>query len=226
MWRRSRGVAAEDLQKYLELARISEENIVLYIEFLKRPPGCFRNTFETMSCGWVRQRLNIAAKLHNTKTSFQLWSRGGGIFRVWGCFAAAGPGRLSTYWGNKESKTVQRMFAVVRLKVCHLELKTSWMVQENNLAHNRLAWKEENVCFGMAKSECVCVWSLIQQRCCVTTRAGLLMQEVPEILMDWSNYRDEWWKIPPHCCESASLMSRDRKCVEEDIAAKGGPTRY
>ena len=57
---------------------------------------------------------------------------GGGSVKVWGCFAASGPGRLAVVDGTMNSAAYQKILKEnVRPAVCDLKLKRTWVMQQN-----------------------------------------------------------------------------------------------
>ncbi len=58
---------------------------------------------------------------------------GGGSVMVWGCFAASGPGWLAIIDGTMNSALYQKILTEnVRLPVCDLKLKRTWVMQQDN----------------------------------------------------------------------------------------------
>uniref|UniRef100_A0A9J8AH52 Transposase Tc1-like domain-containing protein n=1 Tax=Cyprinus carpio carpio TaxID=630221 RepID=A0A9J8AH52_CYPCA len=58
---------------------------------------------------------------------------GGGSVMVWGCFAASGPGRLVISDGTMNSALYQKILKKnVRLSVCDLKLKRTWVMEQDN----------------------------------------------------------------------------------------------
>jgi len=57
----------------------------------------------------------------------------GGSVIVWGCFAASGPGLLPVIDGIMNSALYQKILKEnVRLSVCDLKLKQTWLMQQDN----------------------------------------------------------------------------------------------
>ncbi len=76
---------------------------------------------------------------HKSKTAFHKKNiiptvkHGGGTVMVWGCFAASGPGRLAIIDGTMNSALYQKILKEnVRLSVCDLKLKRTWVKQQDN----------------------------------------------------------------------------------------------
>ncbi len=63
---------------------------------------------------------------------------------VWVCFAASGPGRLAIVDGTRNSALSQKILMEnVRLSVCDLKLKRTWvMQQDNDLKHTSKSTSE------------------------------------------------------------------------------------
>ncbi len=58
---------------------------------------------------------------------------GGSSVMVWGCFTASGPGRLAIIDGTMNSALYQKILKEnVRLSVCDLKLKRTWVMQLDN----------------------------------------------------------------------------------------------
>ncbi len=58
---------------------------------------------------------------------------GAGSVMVWGCFAASGPGWLAIIDGTMNSALYQKILKEnVRLSVCDLKLKRTWVMQQDN----------------------------------------------------------------------------------------------
>jgi hypothetical protein len=58
---------------------------------------------------------------------------GGGSIMVWDCFAASGPGQLVIIDGKMNSQVYEDILQEnVRLSVCQLKLKRSWVMQQDN----------------------------------------------------------------------------------------------
>ncbi len=101
-------------------------------------------TFGQIFCGLIQQKLNflegvcpitsgVKPTQHFTKrTSYQV-NHGGGSVMVWGCFAASGPGRLVIIDGTINSALYQKILKEnIRLSVCDLKLKRTWVMQQDN----------------------------------------------------------------------------------------------
>ncbi len=74
---------------------------------------------------------------------------GGGSVMVWGCFAASGPGLLAIIDGTMNSALYQKILKEnVRLSVCDLKLKHTWVMQQDNdpklISKSTSEWLQKN----------------------------------------------------------------------------------
>ncbi len=74
---------------------------------------------------------------------------GGGSVMVWGCFAASGPGLLAIIDGTMNSALYQKILKEnVRLSVCDLKLKHTWVMQQDNdpklISKSTSEWLKKN----------------------------------------------------------------------------------
>ncbi len=77
----------------------------------------------------IWRKTNTAFHKKNIITTVK---HGGGSVVVWGCFAASGPGGLAIIDGTMNSALYKKILKEnVRLSVCDLKLKRTWVMQQD-----------------------------------------------------------------------------------------------
>ncbi|KAK3569666.1 hypothetical protein QTP86_002637 [Hemibagrus guttatus] len=153
---------------------------------------------------------------------------GGGRVMVWGCFAASGPRRLAVINGTMNSAVYQKILKEnVRPSVCDLNLKQTWVLQQDNdpkhtrkstsewLKKNKmktLEWPSQSPDLNPIEM----LWHDLKK--VVHARKPSNVAELQQFC------KDEWAKIPPQRCNR--LIASYRKRLIAVVAAKGGPTSY
>ncbi|KAK3514588.1 hypothetical protein QTP70_021648, partial [Hemibagrus guttatus] len=153
---------------------------------------------------------------------------GGGSVMVWGCFAASGPGRLAVINGTMNSAVYQKILKEnVRPSVCDLNLKRTWVLQQDNdpkhTSKSTSEWLKKN---KMKTLECPSqspdfnpiemLWHDLKK--VVHARKPSNVAELQQFC------KDEWAKIPPQRCNR--LIASYGKHLIAVVAAKGDPTSY
>ncbi|KAK3558102.1 hypothetical protein QTP86_009893 [Hemibagrus guttatus] len=171
---------------------------------------------------------------HKSNTTFQKKNiiptvkYGGGSVMVWGCFAALGPGRLAVINGTMNSAVYQKILKEnVRPSVCDLELKRTWVLQQDNdpkhnskstsewLKKNKmktLEWPSQSPDLNLIEM----LWHDLKK--VVHARKPSNVAELQQFC------KDEWAKIPPQ--RYNRLNASYGKHLIAVVAAKGGPTSY
>ncbi|KAK3550030.1 hypothetical protein QTP86_018655, partial [Hemibagrus guttatus] len=126
---------------------------------------------------------------------------GGGSVMVWGCFAASGPGRLAVITGTMNSAVYQKILKEnVRPSVCVLELKRTWVLQQDN--DPKHTSKSTSECLKKNKMKTL-EWSSQSPD---LNPIEMLWHDLKKVVhaRKPSNVaefcKDEWAKIPPQCC--------------------------
>ncbi|KAK3513152.1 hypothetical protein QTP70_007486 [Hemibagrus guttatus] len=153
---------------------------------------------------------------------------GGGSVMVWGCSAASGPGRLAVINGTMNSAVYQKILKEnVRPSVSDLELKRTWVLQQDNdpkhtskstsewLKKNKmktLEWPSQSPDLNPIEM----LWHDLKK--VVHARKPSNVAELQQFC------KDEWAKIPPQRCNR--LIASYGKHLIAVVAAKCGPTSY
>ncbi len=81
----------------------------------------------------VTSKTNTAFHKKNIFIKIPTVKHGGASVMIWGCFEASGPGRLAIIDGTMNSALYQKILKEnVQLSVCDLNLKRTWVMQQDN----------------------------------------------------------------------------------------------
>ncbi|KAK3568913.1 hypothetical protein QTP86_019559, partial [Hemibagrus guttatus] len=191
-------------------------------------------TFGKILCGLTRQKFELFGRSvshyvwRKSNTAFQkkiitpTVKYGGGSVMVWGCSAASGPGRLAVINGTMNSAVYQKILKEnVRPSVCDLELKRTWVLQQDNdpkhtskstsewLKKNKmktLEWPSQSPDLNPIEM----LWHDLKK--VVHARKPSNVAELQQFC------KDEWAKIPPQRCNR--LIASYGKRLIAVVAAK------
>ncbi len=146
---------------------------------------------------------------------------------VWGCFTASETGRLAIIDGTMNSALYQKILKEnVRLSVCDLKLKRTWvMQQDNDLKHTSkstsewlkknkikvLEWPNQSPDLNLIEM----LWHDLKQS--IHARKPSNVAELKQFC------KEEWAKLHPQRYER--LIDSYRKRLIVVVAAKGGTTQ-
>ncbi len=140
---------------------------------------------------------------------------------VWGCKAASGPGRLAIIDGTMDTLYQIILKENIRLSVCYLKLKHTWvMQQDNDPKHNSKSssdWLKKNKIKVLELpsqspelNPIEMLWHDLKQ--IIHARKPTNVAEIKQLC------EEERAKIPPQRCER--LIGSYRKCLIAVVAAK------
>ncbi|KAK3568277.1 hypothetical protein QTP86_002767 [Hemibagrus guttatus] len=140
----------------------------------------------------------------------------------------SGPGRLAVINGTMNSAVYQKILKEnVRPSVCDLNLKRTWVLQQDNVpkhtSKSTSEWLKKNKMKTLEwpsqspdLNPIEMLWHDLKK--VVHARKPSNVAEIQQFC------KDEWAKIPPQRCNR--LIASYRKRLIAVVAAKGGPTSY
>ncbi|KAK3552084.1 hypothetical protein QTP70_033659 [Hemibagrus guttatus] len=194
---------------------LSKKNIKARLSFARKhlddPQDFWENTlwtdetkmelFGRSVSHYVWRKSNTAFQKKNITPTVKY---GGGSVMVWGCSAASGPGRLAVINGTMNSAVYQKILKEnVRPSVCDLELKRTWVLQQDNdpkhTSKSTSEWLKENkmkTLEWLSQSPDLnpieMLWHDLKK--VVHARKPSNVAELQQFC------KDEWAKIPPQRC--------------------------
>ncbi len=171
-----------------------------------------------MSC-YIWRKTNTA---FHEKNIIPTVKHGGGSVMVWGCFA--GPGRLGIIDETMNSALYQKILKEnVQPSVCDLELKSTWVMWQDNDPNHTSEWLKKNIIKVLEWPHQSPDLNLIEMLWHDLKQSFHALK--PSNVAELEQFcKEEWAKIPPQRCER--LIASFRKRLIAVVAAKGGTTNY